>query len=55
MSLLRNPLEERDSLSLSLYNFISRSVHRCESAHNIAMCMLKDMKEASYKIPEIKE
>lgn len=53
MSLMRNTLEKCDVPSL--YNSISLSIHRCESAHNIAMCMLKDMKEASYKIPEIKE
>ncbi|EDW75386.1 Odorant-binding protein 19b [Drosophila willistoni] len=28
---------------------------RCEIAHGIAMCMLRDMREASFKIPEIKE
>ncbi|KAH8415315.1 hypothetical protein KR222_003247 [Zaprionus bogoriensis] len=27
----------------------------CESAHSIAMCILKDMREASYKIPEVKQ
>ncbi|XP_060661476.1 uncharacterized protein LOC132795065 [Drosophila nasuta] len=55
MNMMFPDKEEQSRLITAKCNQASGLTDECEIAHSIAMCMLREMRVAAYKIPEIKD